>query len=203
MSEAWREIQRLVGVEPDGKPGPRTAEAVLRALRAAQPPASAPAQSPRIGLRARALLHHFESCRLEAYRCPAGVWTIGWGNTFYADGRPVRQGDRITQAEADALFSLIVRQFEDGVARAAKAGTSAQFGAMVALAYNIGLAAFRRSSVLTRHNAGDFSGAADAFRMWNRAGGKVLAGLTRRREAEMLLYLGQLAAFDKAIGFKP
>jgi lysozyme len=74
---------------------------------------------------------------------------------------------------------------------------------MVALAYNIGLAGFRRSSVLHHHNAGNKAAAGNAFRLWNKAGGKVLAGLTRRREAERLLYLNDLLAFDRAIGYKP
>lgn len=157
----------------------------------------------RIGPRAIALLHHFEACRLTAYLCPARVWTIGWGNTFYANGQAVRAGDRITQATADELFKNILRQFEDGVNAAAPDATPAQFGAMVALAYNIGLAAFRRSSVLRHHLAGNHQAAADAFRLWNKAGGKVMAGLTRRRAAERLLYLNDLPAFDRAIGYKP
>ena len=158
----------------------------------------------RLGPRAIALLHHFEACRLTAYLCPARVWTIGWGNTRYEDGSPVKAGDRITQARADALFLNILRQFEDGVNAAAPNASAAEFGAMVALAYNIGLAAFRRSSALRHHIAGNKAAAANAFRLWNKGGTprRVIAGLTRRREAERLLYLNDLPAFDRAIGYR-
>jgi lysozyme len=73
---------------------------------------------------------------------------------------------------------------------------------MVSLAYNIGMAAFGRSSVLHRHNAGAHDKAADAFLLWNKAGGKVLPGLVRRRNAERALYLGYFVDFERAIGFK-
>lgn len=170
----------------------------------------------RIGPRATALIHHFESCRLTAYRCPAGKWTIGWGNTFYANGRPVQQGDTITQATADELFRTVLRQFEDGVAAVTPEATPAQFGAMVSLAWNIGLGppfgrplrqgekpGFRQSEVLRHHRAGRHAEAADAFLNWVRAGGQVSRGLQRRRAAERLLYLNDLAAFDRAIGYRP
>lgn len=160
-----------------------------------------------IGPRATALLHHFEACSLTSYLCPAGKWTIGWGNTFYEDGRPVGPHDVITQARADQLFRNIVARFEAGVtsrtAGAIGQTSAAQFGAMVALAYNIGLANFSRSSVLRHHNEGANTKAADAFLLWNKSGGKVLRGLTRRREAERLLYLNRLPELDRAIGYRP
>ncbi len=154
------------------------------------------------GPRAIALMHHFEGCKLTAYRCPAGIWTIGWGDT----GPHVKPGMVWTQAQADAAFvDRLAREFEPGVMRAiGDAETSAgQFGAMVALAYNIGVGAFSRSSVARHHKAGDHAKAGAAFLMWNKAGGRVLAGLTRRRTAERLLYDGRFAEFDKAIGYKP
>lgn len=153
------------------------------------------------GPRAIALMHHFEGCKLTAYRCPAGIWTIGYGDT----GAHVKPGLVWTQAQADAAFvDRLAREFEPGVMRAIgdAATTPGQFGAMVALAYNIGVGAFSRSSVAKRHVAGDHAGAGAAFLMWNKAGGRVLAGLTRRRTAERLLYDGRLAEFDKAIGYK-
>ncbi len=160
-----------------------------------------------IGPRATALMHHFEGCSLESYLCPAGKWTIGWGNTFYEDGRKVRPGERISQARADELFRLIVAKFERGVdARVDMAvgqTSPGQFGAMVSLAYNIGLGNFAKSSVLRHHRAGRFAQAADAFLMWRMAKGRPSAGLLRRRRAERLLYLGKLAEFDKAIGYRP
>lgn len=194
------ELQRRLGVTADGIYGPATHRAVMAAL-----PTPAPAKPPgrRIGPRARALLHHFESFRPNAYRCPAGIWTIGWGNTRYPDGRRVQPGDTVTREQGDALFDLILRDFEDGVARLAPEATPEQFGAMVSLAYNIGLRAFEGSSVLRHHRAGRHAEAADAFRLWKKGGGQVLAGLTRRREAERLLYLNRLAEFDRAIGYRP
>jgi lysozyme len=180
-------------------------------------PKPAAATPRKIGPRALALIHHFESCRLKAYRCPAGVPTIGWGNTFYASGRPVQMGDTITQATADELFRVVLAQFERGVDSVGLFSTPAQFGAMVSLAYNIGLGwafgkpkpgprakmGFNQSAVLRHHRAGEHQEAADAFGSWRNAGGKVSPGLVRRRAAERLLYLNDLPAFDKAIGYKP
>jgi GH24 family phage-related lysozyme (muramidase) len=142
--------------------------------------------------KAIALMHEFEGCRLKAYMpTPNDRPTIGWGMTFYPDGRAVRMGDTITQAQADADFVTIVERFAEGVDAALgdTAASGTEFGAMVALAYNIGIAAFRRSSVLRLHKAGDKAGAARAFLMWNKQAGRVLNGLTRRRQAEMALYL--------------
>lgn len=156
------------------------------------------------GPRAQALMHHFEGLRLRAYLCPARVWTIGYGNTFYADGRPVRSGDSITHQEAKEIFAATLeRLFEPGVQRAIgdAATTPAQFGAMVALAYNIGVRAFSRSKVCSLHVAGRHAEAADAFLNWTRGGGKELPGLVRRRQAERLLYLNQLAELDRMLGF--
>jgi GH24 family phage-related lysozyme (muramidase) len=155
----------------------------------------------RTGPRAQALMHHFEACKLTAYRCPAGVWTIGWGDT----GPHVKPGLTWTRAQADAAFAeRLAREFEPGVRAVIgdNPTTSAQFGAMVALAYNIGVGAFRTSTVARKHNAGDYEGAGEAFLLWNKSNGKVLKGLVRRRQAEKLLYDGDFAAFDKAVGYK-
>lgn len=176
----------------------------------------------RVGPIALALMHHFETCKLVAYRCPANVPTIGWGNTYYLDGRPVRMGDRITQQQADDLFAAILeRDFavpvraELSVAGAAST-TPAQFGAMVALAYNIGMGprawrnglkkGFRQSEVLRLHRAGNYAGAGGvsgdeptpgAFGGWVHAGGKVSNGLVRRRNAEAALYRSDFAALKR------
>lgn len=146
-----------------------------------------------VGPLALALIHHFERCALTAYRCPAGKWTIGWGMTSYPDGRKVRPGDVITRQQADELFAaLIARAFAPAVAAAigSTPTTPAQFGAMVALAYNIGALRFAWSTVARRHRAGDPAGAAAAFLLWNKVKGAVSDGLTRRRRAEAALYLG-------------
>lgn len=145
------------------------------------------------------LMHQFEGCerkrpdgRFEAYLCPAKVWTIGWGSTGKDpfNGGKIGRGTVWTREQCDLRFEMHLAQFEEGVREGiGKAPTSqAQFDAMVCLAYNIGVGAFRRSTVLRRHVAGDFPGAAKAFLMWNKAGGKILRGLTRRREAEAALY---------------
>ncbi len=160
----------------------------------------------KVGPKALALMHHFEECRLVAYRCPADRPTIGWGMTYYPDGRPVRMGDRITQVQADAMFAqLLARDFAAVVDAAigSAATTPAQFGAMVALAYNIGTGpriwlpgmkqGFRQSQVYKHHIAGKYDAAALAFGSWTKSGGKVLAGLVRRRAAEAALYRGDMA----------
>jgi GH24 family phage-related lysozyme (muramidase) len=158
--------------------------------------------SIRTGPLAIAVMHHFEGCRLRAYLCPANVWTIGWGNTRYEDGRAVRQGDVITQARADELFLHMVRtEFDPGVRQAIGSAvtTPAQFGAMVSLAYNIGTGAFARSRVCSNHRAGKHKAAAASFMGWTRGGGRVLPGLVRRRNVERLLYEGHFEAVRKIV----
>lgn len=137
------------------------------------------------------LLHSFEGLKLNAYLCPARVWTIGYGNTRYENGQPVRQGDVITRQRANELFANIVnREFVPGVARLVKAPLNDnQFGALVSFAYNIGTGALGRSTLLQMVNANPNDPAIrNEFLKWNRAGGRVLNGLTRRREAEANLY---------------
>jgi lysozyme len=156
--------------------------------------------SLRVGPKAIATLHHFESCSLKAYRDAVGVPTIGWGNTYYLDGSCVQMGDRITQAEADELFAAVVeRDFAAPIRKALgnSKTTPAQFGAMVCLAYNIGFTRFSRSTVFREHLAGNHNRAMAAFAMWNKAGGRVLPGLTRRRSAEAALYRSDFAALER------
>lgn len=157
---------------------------------------SSSVQTMKVGPVAVALLHHFERCRLTAYRCPAGIWTIGWGMTFYPDGRRVKRGDQITREQADAMFEqLLARDFAPAVLKAIGNApvTAAQFGAMVALAYNIGVKAFRTSSVLRLHRAGQIDAAAKAFGLFNLVDGVKNRGLVRRRAAEAALYLSNFA----------
>lgn len=137
----------------------------------------------KIGQRGLALIKQYEGCRLKAYKCPAGVWTIGYGST----GPHVGAGKVITQAEAEALLRQDLVRFERAVAQADSA-TQNQFDAMVSLAFNIGIGAFQKSSVLRKHNAGDHAGAKASFALWNKAGGRVLSGLVTRRAAEADLY---------------
>lgn len=133
---------------------------------------------------------------VQAYPDPATggkPWTIGIGSTTNESGQPIAPGTIWTRERAVARFRSHLAEFGDGVDRAlaGKPATAPQKAAMVSLAYNIGLSAFTRSTVLKRHLAGDYGGAAAAFAMWNKAAGKVMAGLTRRRAAEAELYRGQ------------
>lgn len=128
----------------------------------------------------------FEGCSLKAYRCPAGVLTIGYGHT----GKDVYEGETITQDEADALLADDLTTFARQIAPLVEVKvTEGQFIAMLSLAYNIGIGNFRRSSVLRLTNAGAKLQAAQSFLLWNRAGGQVLKGLVRRRKAESREYL--------------
>jgi len=137
-----------------------------------------------------ALIKKFEGCRLKAYRCPANVLTIGYGNTFYEDGMKVKEGDIITQQRAEELAKFIIDQFAVTIAPfILQPLTDNQLSACVSLAYNIGTAGFKRSSVFKKLNINPQDPTiADSFRLWNKGGGKVLAGLVKRREAEIQLY---------------
>jgi lysozyme len=136
------------------------------------------------------LIKKHEGLRLNAYRCPAGVWTIGYGITSSAGVGKVTPGMKITQAEAEDMLRRALAVFEAGVEKAIKRQpTQAQFDAMVSLAYNIGVGAFSKSSLVRRFNDGNIAGAADAFLMWNKAGGRVLKGLENRRKDERAWFL--------------
>jgi len=136
------------------------------------------------------LLKSFEGKKLAAYKCPAGIWTIGYGHTSAAGAPDVKAGMTITAEEADEILARDLGKFEEAVEKAISVKvTENQFSAMVSLCYNIGPGAFAKSSVVRHHNEGHHEQAAAAFLMWNKAGGKELPGLTRRREAEKKLYL--------------
>lgn len=135
------------------------------------------------------LIKGFEGLKLKAYICPAGVWTIGYGST----GPHVVQGKVISEEQAEALLRKDVGRFERAVEAMAAAPSQHQFDAMVSFAFNVGTGALKSSTLLKRHNAGDYKGAADQFLRWNRAGKMILPGLTRRRAAERALYLSEAA----------
>jgi lysozyme len=136
------------------------------------------------------LIHEFESFSPTAYLCPAGVWTIGWGTTR-VNGKPVRQGMTATREQADAWFAKDLQKFENCVLNAVDVDlTQGQFDALVSFAYNVGCAAFKSSTLVRLLNHGNEAGAAAEFARWNKGGGRVLAGLTRRREAERALFEG-------------
>jgi lysozyme len=176
-------------IDEDGKLDKFEAGLIQKGIAAAATGSSVPRGSSRqIGAAGLEIVKRNEGLRLKAYICPAGVLTIGYGST----GPHVRPGMVITEAEADRLLNEDLDRFEEAVKRYAGKATQNQFDAMVSLAFNIGIANFRKSSVLRAHVAGNYAGAANAFALWNKAkvGGvlKELAGLTRRRAEEARLY---------------
>jgi lysozyme len=138
----------------------------------------------------RDLIKQFEGCKLKAYKCPASLWTIGYGNTFYEDGTKVKQGDVITQARAEELLNNIVDDFAKQVDVLVKSNVTANnFSAIVSFAFNVGIGNFRRSTLLRKVNANPKDATIPAeFKKWTRANNVVLKGLVRRREAEAKLY---------------
>ncbi|HFN3575115.1 lysozyme [Enterobacter hormaechei] len=137
-----------------------------------------------------ALIKQFEGCKLTAYQDSVGVWTIGYGWTQPVDGKPIRAGMTIKQETAERLLKTGLVSYESDVSRLVKVGlTQGQFDALVSFTYNLGSRSLSTSTLLRKLNAGDYAGAADEFLRWNKAGGKVLNGLTRRREAERALFL--------------
>ena len=140
------------------------------------------------------LVKEYEGFEAKAYKCPAGVWTIGYGTTAAAGvGVVPEAGMVIGKTEAEGYLHAALDKFSSQIAPAIKAPINEiEFGAFVSLAYNIGTGAFKKSSALRHFNAGDKGKAADALMLWNKAGGKVLAGLVRRRTAERALFLTQI-----------
>jgi len=132
------------------------------------------------------LIKKWEALRLTAYQDTGGVWTIGYGHT----GLDVKRDMTITKARADELLAADVKWAENGVKRAlgGAAVTQNQFDAMVSLAFNIGLHAFRVSTLLRKFKAGDVAGAAGEFPKWKYDGGVVVDGLVNRRAAERALF---------------
>ncbi|EMC3650485.1 lysozyme [Citrobacter braakii] len=137
-----------------------------------------------------ALIKQFEGCKLTAYQDSVGVWTIGYGWTQPVDGKSIRAGMTIKQETAERLLKTGLVSYESDVSRLVKVGmTQGQFDALVSFTYNLGARSLSTSTLLRKLNAGDYAGAADEFLRWNKAGGKVLNGLSRRREAERALFL--------------
>jgi lysozyme len=136
--------------------------------------------------RAADFVAQFEGLALKAYRCPAGVLTVGYGHT----GKDVYDGQEITEEEAiELLVDDLKRHFRDIKNLVTAEVTENQCIAMLSFAFNVGAANFQRSSVRKNLNRGAPLQAAESFLLWNRAGGKVLPGLTRRRNAERRLFL--------------
>lgn len=132
------------------------------------------------------LIKSFEGLRLDAYLDSVGIPTIGYGST----GSDIKLGLKWTKQQAESRLEDDVYKFEKGVEACVKTRlNSNQFSALVCFAYNVGIGSLQKSTLLKKLNGGDTEGAADEFLRWNKAGGKVLAGLTRRREAERALFL--------------
>ena len=140
--------------------------------------------SRHIGPKGLALIKEYEGLRLTPYRCPAGILTVGYGST----GPHVLPNLVLTEADADALLRKDLERFEKGVEEMGGKMTPGQFSALVSFAFNLGLGALSNSTLLSLHKSGHYEGAALQFPRWNKAAGKALPGLTKRRLAEAELY---------------
>lgn len=138
----------------------------------------------KIGNKGIELIKSFEGLFLTAYKCPAGIWTIGYGHT-----KGVKQGQQITANKAEEFLREDVAQFEKDVLKQNLKLTQNQFDALVSFVFNVGGGNFQKSTLLRKAkvNSNDLS-IKDEFLRWNKAAGKVLPGLTRRRQAEANLY---------------
>ena len=138
----------------------------------------------------RELVKHFEGCKLTSYVCSAGHNTIGYGNTFYENGVKVKPGDKITQQRAEELLDVILIKFVQQTNELIKSNVNQnQRDALTDFAYNCGIGNLKSSTLLKLVNANPNDPEIRAqFMRWNKGGGKVLNGLTRRREAEANLY---------------
>tara|TARA_R100001443_G_scaffold112150_2_gene125470 strand:- start:2605 stop:3060 length:456 start_codon:yes stop_codon:yes gene_type:complete len=133
------------------------------------------------------LIKSFEGCELTAYRCSADVPTIGYGHTS-----GVSDGDTCTQEEAETMLAEDLVEFEDYVKKYVETNLQQnEFDALVAWTYNLGPANLKESTMLKELNSGNFEEVPRQMKRWNRAGGEVLDGLIRRREAESRLFKGE------------
>lgn len=142
----------------------------------------------RTSQKARMRLRQFEGDVLTAYPDPAtkgDPWTIGVGHT----GPDVKKGMVINAAQSDALLTEDLAKFEAGVRKLAPICTQGQFDALVSFSFNVGLGSLASSTLLRMHNEGKHAGAADQFLRWDKAAGKQMPGLTKRRRAEREMYL--------------
>ncbi|MNJ42904.1 Lysozyme RrrD [compost metagenome] len=139
----------------------------------------------RTSQRGFSLIKSFEGLRLQSYQDAVGVWTIGYGTT-----RGIKPGMSITKDQAERMLVNDVQRFEVEVERLVKVPlTTNQRDALISFTYNLGSANLESSTLLRLLNRGDYAGAAEQFPRWNKAGGKVLPGLVRRRDAERALFL--------------
>ena len=132
------------------------------------------------------LIKKFEGCKLEAYLCPAGVWTIGYGHT-----KDVKEGDKINKEEAEYLLQEEMLEYEGYVNDYVEVPLEQhQFCALVSFCYNLGGGALKKSTLLKVLNEGKYEEVPAQIRRWNKSNGEVLEGLVRRREAEAIMFMG-------------
>lgn len=149
----------------------------------------------------KAITHH-EGVRLNPYRCPARLWTIGVGHVIDPNHAKVPFEERnllpipdgwnrkLSMNEVNAILTADLQRFERGVLRYCPSGiTQGRFDALVSFAFNLGLGTLQRSTLRQKHNRGDFDGAADEFLKYTKSSGKVLKGLVNRRKDERTMYL--------------
>lgn len=137
------------------------------------------------------LIKRFEGLELKPYKCPAGIPTIGYGNTYYPSGSKVKLTDpAITKEKAEELLKFLLGSYEKSVDSFCRDDISQnQFDALVSFAYNCGVNSLKSSTLLKKVNANPNDPTIKAeFLKWNKASGRVLAGLTKRRQAEADLY---------------
>ena len=138
------------------------------------------------------LIKEFEGLRFKPYKDVTGVPTIGYGSTYYRNGKKVSMSDKpITEDEANSLLTYIAnKDFGSFINKVVKVELNQnQFDALVSFAYNLGNGNLQNSTLLKKVNSGDFIGASNEFIKWNKVGKKELAGLTKRREKEKKLFL--------------
>jgi len=134
-----------------------------------------------------ALIRHFEGCRLDAYLCPAGVWTIGYGHT-----KGVKEGETIDQEAAEAFLIEDLEEFEGYVTEMVEVPLSqSQFDALVSWTFNLGPGNLERSTLLAKLNQGEYTDVPFEIKRWTRVGGVILPGLVKRRNAEAALFEGR------------
>ena len=134
-----------------------------------------------------ALIKKFEGCELEAYQDAVGVWTIGYGHI-----KGVKEGMTITKQQAEEMLLEELVEYENYVLEAVNHQLDqCMLDALVSWTYNLGPSNLNASTMLKVLNAGDYDGVPEQIKRWNKAGGKVLTGLVRRREAEALLFEGK------------
>ena len=177
-----KDIQKILGVTADGIWGARSQAALDAAIRGST--------TRQIGQKGLDLIKRFEGLYLRSYKCPAGVWTIGYGTIKYPNGVTVKQGDTCTQGQANLWLMNDCKWVDACLDKHIKVKLNQnQFDALASFVYNVGETAFVKSTMLTLINQSKFGLAANQFDRWIYDNGKVINGLVNRRAKEKLLFL--------------